>query len=133
MLRVVTKEMVVDFRRDRHPPSPLHIGGAAVEIVSSYKDPNHPTHTLFAERVWARRLRSIGSRTTRLRNSFYPKTVEFRWSPLSPPAASHHRQHNLTCTMVQKHFLFNTIYLILRLFFTYIYIYCFIHKVVFFF
>lgn len=36
MLRVVTKEMVVDFRRDKLPPSPLHIGGAAVEIISSY-------------------------------------------------------------------------------------------------
>ncbi|XP_068168153.1 uncharacterized protein [Antennarius striatus] len=32
-----TKEMVVDFRRKRHSPPPLHIGGAAVEVVSSHR------------------------------------------------------------------------------------------------
>ena len=32
-----TKEMIVDFRRGRHFPSPLHIGETAVEVVSSYR------------------------------------------------------------------------------------------------
>ncbi|KAI3355434.1 hypothetical protein L3Q82_017900, partial [Scortum barcoo] len=32
-----TKEMIVDFRRGRHLPSPLHIGGTAVEVVSSFR------------------------------------------------------------------------------------------------
>ncbi len=32
-----TKEMVVDFRRDRRPLSPLYIGGVAVEVVSSFR------------------------------------------------------------------------------------------------
>ncbi|KAI3355005.1 hypothetical protein L3Q82_004794 [Scortum barcoo] len=35
-----TKEMIVDFRRGRHltsPPSPVHIGGTAVEVVSSFR------------------------------------------------------------------------------------------------
>ncbi len=32
-----TKEMVVDFRRDRRPPPPLYIGGVAVEVVSSFR------------------------------------------------------------------------------------------------
>lgn len=54
MLRAVTKEMVVDFRRDSLPPSLLHIGGAAVDIGCRL---------------------SIGSRTTRLRNSFCPEAV----------------------------------------------------------
>ncbi|KAI3359264.1 hypothetical protein L3Q82_002780 [Scortum barcoo] len=31
-----TKEMIVDFRRGRHLPSPLYIGGTAVEVVSSF-------------------------------------------------------------------------------------------------
>ena len=31
------KEMVVDFRRDKRPLPPLHIGGAAVEVVSSFR------------------------------------------------------------------------------------------------
>jgi len=31
-----TKEMV-DFRRDKRPLPPLHIGGAAVEVVSSFR------------------------------------------------------------------------------------------------
>ncbi|KAF7653670.1 hypothetical protein LDENG_00080190 [Lucifuga dentata] len=32
-----TKEMVVDFRRRGHIPPPLFIGGAAVEMVSTFK------------------------------------------------------------------------------------------------
>ncbi len=32
-----TKEMVVDFRRDRRPLPPLYIGGVAVEVVSSFR------------------------------------------------------------------------------------------------
>ncbi len=32
-----TKEIVVDFRRDRRPPPPLYIGGVAVEVVSSFR------------------------------------------------------------------------------------------------
>ncbi|KAI3367265.1 hypothetical protein L3Q82_008310 [Scortum barcoo] len=32
-----TKEMIVDFRRGRHLPSPLYIGGTAVEVVSSFR------------------------------------------------------------------------------------------------
>ncbi len=32
-----TKEMVVDFRRDRRPPPPLYIRGVAVEVVSSFR------------------------------------------------------------------------------------------------
>ncbi|KAI3362571.1 hypothetical protein L3Q82_001613 [Scortum barcoo] len=32
-----TKEMIVDFRRGRHLPPPLYIGGTAVEVVSSYR------------------------------------------------------------------------------------------------
>ncbi|KAI4892922.1 hypothetical protein NFI96_001303 [Prochilodus magdalenae] len=31
-----TKEMIMDFRRSRHAPLPLHVGGSAVEVVSSY-------------------------------------------------------------------------------------------------
>ncbi len=31
-----TKEMVVDFRRDKRPPPPLYIGIVAVEVVSSF-------------------------------------------------------------------------------------------------
>ena len=179
-----TKEMIVDFRRSRHLPPPLHIGGTAVEVVSSYKylgvhisddltwstntsslvrkahqrlyflrrlrraglgssvltafyrcavesilcscitvwhgscsvaekkalqrvvkaaqrtvgcslstttdiyssrcrkrascimkDPTHPAHALFVPLPSGRRLRSIKSRTTRLRNSFFPEAV----------------------------------------------------------
>ena len=179
-----TKEMIVDFRRSRHLPPPLHIGGTAVEVVSSYKylgvhisddltwstntsslvrkahqrlyflrrlrraglgssvltafyrcavesilcscitvwhgscsvaekkalqrvvkaaqrtvgcslstttdiyssrcrkrascimkDPTHPAHALFVPLPSGRRLRSIKSRTTRLRNSFFPQAV----------------------------------------------------------
>ncbi|TKS65262.1 putative RNA-directed DNA polymerase from transposon X-element [Collichthys lucidus] len=179
-----TKEMIVDFRRGRHLPPPLHIGGTAVEVVSSLrylgvnitndltwstntsylvrkahqrlyflrrlrraglgssvltsfyrcvvesamctcitvwhgscsaaekkalqrvvkaaqrtvgcslptttdtytsrcrkrascimKDPTHPAHALFAPLPSGRRLQSIKSRTTRLRNSFFPETV----------------------------------------------------------
>ncbi|KAI3363255.1 hypothetical protein L3Q82_011889 [Scortum barcoo] len=29
--------MIVDFRRGRHLPSPLYIGGTAVEVVSSFR------------------------------------------------------------------------------------------------
>ncbi|KAI4872918.1 hypothetical protein NFI96_005300 [Prochilodus magdalenae] len=32
-----TKEMIVNFRRGRHAPLPLHVGGSAVEVVSSYR------------------------------------------------------------------------------------------------
>ncbi|KAI3370921.1 hypothetical protein L3Q82_007431 [Scortum barcoo] len=32
-----TNEMIVDFRRGRHLPSPLYIGGTAVEVVSSFR------------------------------------------------------------------------------------------------
>ncbi|KAI3354789.1 hypothetical protein L3Q82_004531 [Scortum barcoo] len=32
-----TKEMIMDFRRGRHLPSPLYIGGTAVEVVSSFR------------------------------------------------------------------------------------------------
>ncbi|KAI4901271.1 hypothetical protein NFI96_004577 [Prochilodus magdalenae] len=32
-----TKEMIVDFRRGRHAHLPLHVGGSAVEVVSSYR------------------------------------------------------------------------------------------------
>ncbi|KAI3375612.1 hypothetical protein L3Q82_003934 [Scortum barcoo] len=32
-----TKEMILDFRRGRHLPSPLYIGGTAVEVVSSFR------------------------------------------------------------------------------------------------
>uniref|UniRef100_A0A3B3C219 Reverse transcriptase domain-containing protein n=1 Tax=Oryzias melastigma TaxID=30732 RepID=A0A3B3C219_ORYME len=32
-----TKEMIVDFRRSKHPSQPLYIGGTAVEVVSSFK------------------------------------------------------------------------------------------------
>ncbi|KAI4898399.1 hypothetical protein NFI96_002300 [Prochilodus magdalenae] len=32
-----TKEMIVDFRRGRHAHPPLHVGGSAVEVVSSYR------------------------------------------------------------------------------------------------
>ncbi|KAI3351758.1 hypothetical protein L3Q82_020593, partial [Scortum barcoo] len=32
-----TKEMIVDFRRGRHLPSPLYIGGTVVEVVSSFR------------------------------------------------------------------------------------------------
>ncbi|GAA6231470.1 uncharacterized protein LOC109141784 [Lates japonicus] len=178
-----TKEMIVDFRRGRHLPPPLHIGGTAVEVVSSFrylgvhisddltwstntsclirkahqrlyflrrlrrarlgssvltsyrcvvesvlssciivwhgscsaaekkalhrvvkaaqrtvgrslstttdiytarcrkraacilKDPTHPAHALFSPLPSGRRLRSIKSRTTRLRNSFFPEAV----------------------------------------------------------
>ncbi|KAI3374185.1 hypothetical protein L3Q82_006042 [Scortum barcoo] len=35
-----TKEMIVDFRRGRHLPSPLYIGGTAVEVVSSFSSKN---------------------------------------------------------------------------------------------
>ncbi|KAI3376927.1 hypothetical protein L3Q82_000018 [Scortum barcoo] len=179
-----TKEMIVDFRRGRHLPSPLYIGGTAVEVVSSFrylgvhisddltwskntsclirkahqrlyflrrlrraglgssvltsfyrcvvesvlssciivwhgscsaaekkalqrvvkaaqrtvgrslptttdiytsrcrkrascimKDPTHTTHALFVPLPSGRRLRSIKSRTTRLRNSFFPEAV----------------------------------------------------------
>ncbi|KAI4897620.1 hypothetical protein NFI96_030292, partial [Prochilodus magdalenae] len=31
------KEMIVDFRRGRHAHLPLHVGGSAVEVVSSYR------------------------------------------------------------------------------------------------
>ncbi|KAI4874406.1 hypothetical protein NFI96_007553, partial [Prochilodus magdalenae] len=31
------KEMIVDFRRGRHDHLPLHVGGSAVEVVSSYR------------------------------------------------------------------------------------------------
>uniref|UniRef100_A0A3B3H7K8 Reverse transcriptase domain-containing protein n=1 Tax=Oryzias latipes TaxID=8090 RepID=A0A3B3H7K8_ORYLA len=179
-----TKEMIVDFRKDRCPPPPIHIGGDAVEVVSSFrylgvhissdltwstntsclvkkahqrlyflrrlkragmgipvltsfyrcvvesvmtscitvwhgscsaaerkalqrvtkaaqrtvgcslpsttdiyttrcrkrasrilKDPTHPSHPLFSLLPSGRRLRSIKSRTTRLRNSFFPEAV----------------------------------------------------------
>ncbi|KAI3374040.1 hypothetical protein L3Q82_022606, partial [Scortum barcoo] len=152
-----TKEMIVDFRRGRHLPSPLYIGGTAVEVVSSFrylgvhisddltwskntscsmcggerpvllhhrvarqllggreegsaeggegctedcgmqsthhhghlhfqmqetkqascimKDPTHTAHELFVPLPSGRRLRSIKSRTTRLRNSFFPEAV----------------------------------------------------------
>ncbi|KAI3368006.1 hypothetical protein L3Q82_026829 [Scortum barcoo] len=159
-----TKEMIVDFRRGRHLPSPLYIGGTAVEVVSSFrkahqrlyfpqeaearrdgelspdlllqmcvvesvlssciivwhgscsaaekkalqrvvkaaqrtvgcslptttdiytsrcrkrascimKDPTHTAHALFVPLPSGRRLRSIKSRTTRLRNSFFPEAV----------------------------------------------------------
>ncbi|XP_030586902.1 uncharacterized protein LOC115781401 [Archocentrus centrarchus] len=32
-----TKEMIVDFRRVRHPLLPLHIGGSVVEVVPTYR------------------------------------------------------------------------------------------------
>ncbi|KAI4899536.1 hypothetical protein NFI96_002056 [Prochilodus magdalenae] len=32
-----SKEMIVDFRRSRHTHLPLHVGGSAVEVVSSYR------------------------------------------------------------------------------------------------
>uniref|UniRef100_A0A3P9JJJ8 Reverse transcriptase domain-containing protein n=1 Tax=Oryzias latipes TaxID=8090 RepID=A0A3P9JJJ8_ORYLA len=179
-----TKEMIVDLRKDRCPPPPIHIGGDAVEVVSSFrylgvhissdltwstntsclvkkahqrlyflrrlkragmgipvltsfyrcvvesvmtscitvwhgscsaaerkalqrvtkaaqrtvgcslpsttdiyktrcrkrascilKDPTHPSHPLFSLLPSGRRLRSIKSRTTRLRNSFFPEAV----------------------------------------------------------
>ena len=39
------------------------------------KDPTHPAHALFVPLPSGRRLRSIKSRTTRLRNSFFPEAV----------------------------------------------------------
>lgn len=32
-----TKEMILDFKRSKNSPPPLHIGGAAVEVVSIFK------------------------------------------------------------------------------------------------
>ena len=38
-----TKELVVDFRRSRKPPTPITIQGVAIETVDSYKQawPGH--------------------------------------------------------------------------------------------
>ncbi|KAI3373073.1 hypothetical protein L3Q82_006342 [Scortum barcoo] len=47
-----TKEMIVDFRRGRHLPSPLYIGGTAVEVVSSFR---HISVPLLPQEAEARR------------------------------------------------------------------------------
>lgn len=130
------------------PPSPLHIGGAAVELLGSTENLTWSNNTsclvkkahqrpyflrrlrpagvgssvlsftdvqwrvfsapasqcglLHHERLHPSHTHSLcsppaggwgGEKNLRLRNSFYPKTVDFRWSPLRPPAASYHRLH----------------------------------------
>ncbi|KAL6457442.1 hypothetical protein MHYP_G00344050 [Metynnis hypsauchen] len=43
--------------------------------TSIMKDPTHPAHTLFVPLPSGRRLRSIRTKTTRLRNNFFPEAV----------------------------------------------------------
>ncbi|KAI3365764.1 hypothetical protein L3Q82_000708 [Scortum barcoo] len=43
------------------------------------KDPTHTAHALFVPLPSGRRLRSIKSRTTRLRNSFFPEALDFNF------------------------------------------------------
>ncbi|KAI3359077.1 hypothetical protein L3Q82_002586 [Scortum barcoo] len=63
-----TKEMIVDFRRGRHLPSPLYIGGTAVEVVSSFRKAHQRLYFL-------RRLRRAGMGSSVL-TSFYRCVVE---------------------------------------------------------
>ncbi|KAI3357520.1 hypothetical protein L3Q82_015924 [Scortum barcoo] len=63
-----TKEMIVDFRRGRHLPSPLYIGGTAVEVVSSFRKAHQRLYFL-------RRLRRAGLGSSVL-TSFYRCVVE---------------------------------------------------------
>ncbi|XP_034400413.1 uncharacterized protein LOC117738594 isoform X3 [Cyclopterus lumpus] len=44
---------------------------------SILKDSSHPAHRLFSLRPSGRRFRSLWSRTSRLRNSFFPRAVTF--------------------------------------------------------
>ncbi|TKS65279.1 putative RNA-directed DNA polymerase from transposon BS [Collichthys lucidus] len=84
-----TKEMIVDFRRGRHLPPPLHIGGTAVEVVSSFRylgmnianDLTWSTNTSYLVRkahqrlCFLRRLRRAGLGSSVL-TSFYRCVVE---------------------------------------------------------
>ncbi|KAI4898113.1 hypothetical protein NFI96_015382, partial [Prochilodus magdalenae] len=85
-----TKEMIVDFRRGRHAHLPLHVGGSAVEVVSSYRYlgvhlSNNLTWSKTTLPVWSgrhtsglyflRRLRRAGLGSSVL-TSFYRCVVE---------------------------------------------------------
>lgn len=71
----------MNYRRDKHPLLPLHSGGFVVEVV-----PTPVPTALPVCRMWlwscmlptpalpsGRRMRSIKSRSTRLRNIFFPE------------------------------------------------------------
>ncbi len=57
-------------------------------------DTNHPSHGLFSLLPSGRRLRSIRSRTSRLRDSFFPQTIRllntWNWHSHSTPLCPYH-------------------------------------------
>ncbi|KAI3353495.1 hypothetical protein L3Q82_019286 [Scortum barcoo] len=147
-----TKEMIVDFRRGRHLPSPLYIrrdcGGSGLQLqegtslyflrrlrraglgssvlTSFYRcvvesvlssciivwhgscsaaEKKALQRVVKAAQRTARRLRSIKSRTTRLRNSFFPEAVRLLNSPppLPPPSFPFPPPPSLLCCSPPSH------------------------------
>ncbi|KAI4876081.1 hypothetical protein NFI96_005743 [Prochilodus magdalenae] len=70
-----TKEMIVDFRRGRHAHLPLHVGGSAVEVVSSYRYLGvHLSNNL----TWSNNTSSLVRKGTPA--ALLPQAVEASWA-----------------------------------------------------
>ncbi len=61
------------------------------------KDSSHPSHRLLSLLPSGRRFRSIRSRTSRLRDSFFPQAIRLMNSQNNSPT-SHSHSHNMPCT-----------------------------------
>ncbi len=66
------------------------------------KDSSHPSHRLLSLLPSGRRLRSIRSRTSRLRDSFFPQAIRLMNSQNDPPYNTLPlTQHAMHCTLTQ--------------------------------
>ncbi|KAM3869048.1 olfactory receptor 52K1-like [Diretmus argenteus] len=63
-----TKDLIVDFRESKHKWSPRRVHRIA-------KDSSHASHKLFTRLPSGRRYRSLLSKTSQFRNSFFPSAV----------------------------------------------------------
>ncbi len=65
------------------------------------KDSSHPSHRLLSLLPSGRRLRSIRSRTSRLRDSFFPQAIRLMKSELIHPT-SHSHSHIMPCAALYR-------------------------------
>ncbi len=62
------------------------------------KDSSHPSHRLLSLLPSGRRFRSIRSRTSRLRDSFFPQAIRLMNSQKMTHPTTHSHSHNMPCT-----------------------------------
>ncbi len=73
------------------------------------KDSSHPSHSLLSLLPSGRRLCSIRSRTSRLRDSFFPQAIRLTVRNNSPYITLPLTQHAMLCTLTQFHWSTRTI------------------------